>query len=160
MTAAKRTRVPTTPNSGTGSSTASAAFPGINWPSLERAPYAPPLELIRRYQGVVEVPHLFSSQQCKAWLSFFASAATPVRLTPSPAAKRGEATRTNDRFSVQDAVFAERLFHESGLAEALVDEQEEGIGEFWVRGRKAIGLNSNIRIYRYEPGAFFDRKRD
>ena len=73
----------------------------------------------------------------------------------------------NDRFQVDDARFAERLWRETGLSEVVKratehgdEEGRVGVGvgvgagqDIW--GGDVLGLNPNIRIYRYTPGQFF-----
>lgn len=70
----------------------------------------------------------------------------------------------NDRFQIDDARFAGRLWRETGLAEVVGrgvfdDEDEEddegGDGRQDIWGGEVLGLNPNIRIYRYTPGQFF-----
>lgn len=53
---------------------------------------------------------------------------------------RGEAFRDNDRICVEDPVLAETLW-QSGLKKLFSDIK--------VRGKAAVGLNPNIRLYRY-----------
>lgn len=52
----------------------------------------------------------------------------------------GEAYRDNHRISVTDPVLAQALW-ECGL--------DKIFSEFKIRGRVAVGLNPNIRFYRY-----------
>ncbi|KAK5654354.1 hypothetical protein OQA88_7263 [Cercophora sp. LCS_1] len=59
--------------------------------------------------------------------------------------------RVNDRYQVDDPKFAERLWTETGLKEAV---HNPDLAPLW--GGEVIGLNSNIRVYRYIPGHFFD----
>ncbi|KAK2858552.1 hypothetical protein FQN49_004623, partial [Arthroderma sp. PD_2] len=60
--------------------------------------------------------------------------------------------RVNDRFQVDDASFAERLWSETGLKQ-LVQAESDWDGE-------VLGLNPNIRIYRYTKGQFFGQHYD
>lgn len=53
----------------------------------------------------------------------------------------GEALRDNGRLQIQDPVFSERLWRASSLREVF-----EGVQ---VEGQAAVGLNPNIRLYRY-----------
>ncbi|KAK4938676.1 hypothetical protein LTR10_020944 [Elasticomyces elasticus] len=66
-----------------------------------------------------------------------------------------EPVRVNDRFQVDDPVFANTLWERTGL-KYLIDTVEE---ESTFDG-KILGLNPNIRIYRYRPGQFFDKHFD
>lgn len=94
------------------------------------------------------------------FLAFFKSFILP-RLTDPVAPRRGEATRTNQRFSVRDPVFAASLFTDSGLdlcaAELGLDHINAGGGGGGGGGNsgRLVGLNPNVRIYRYAEGAFF-----
>jgi len=117
------------------------------WPSLPPPPR--PLRLDSPADGLVLIDSFFSLKTRTA----FVSALSALRLQgPSPP-KKGEATRTNDRFSVHDPAFAQRLWTDTGLADAL--QQLEGRN-----GRRARGLNPNIRCYRYSEGAFFNPHYD
>jgi hypothetical protein len=60
---------------------------------------------------------------------------------------------------VDDVEFAKLLWEQTGLKEVCQKESgEEGKLRSTRKGWTPIGLNSNIRLYRYEPGAFFDSK--
>lgn len=103
---------------------------------------------------------------CKTYVSFLSS--LPLITTPGKP-KKGDAVRVNDRFQIQDAVFAENLWRGTALQELVTDptnltEEGEGEGgspgagertmkEVW--GGEPLGLNANIRIYRYSTGQFF-----
>lgn len=72
--------------------------------------------------------------------------------------------RVNDRFQIQDPVFAKRLWEETALKDIVLGnvESEDGLRmteeerrSFW--GGEVVGLNPNIRIYRYSKGQFFDQ---
>ncbi|KAD7480405.1 hypothetical protein E3N88_03541 [Mikania micrantha] len=65
---------------------------------------------------------------------------------------KGEAYRDNDRIAVNDPVLADTLW-ESGLSKLLSD--------LTIRGKVAVGLNPNIRLYRlYSIGQRFGRHID
>lgn len=85
--------------------------------------------------------------------------------------------RVNDRFQIEDHRFAEALWEGTALKELVLDfeeeededdEDDEGneagekkstrtrtrtMKEIW--GGQPLGLNPNIRIYRYSRGQFF-----
>jgi len=98
------------------------------------------------------IRNLFTSTLCKNYVSFLSS--LPLTTTPGKP-KRGEATRVNDRFQIDDSNFAQIVWEKSPL-KALVDSLDDDAG---FQG-KVLGLNSNIRVYRYRPGQFFDRHYD
>ncbi|KAF8044318.1 hypothetical protein BT93_A2339 [Corymbia citriodora subsp. variegata] len=64
---------------------------------------------------------------------------------------KGEAYRDNDRISVTDPLLANAIW-ESGLNKLFSDIK--------IRGRVAVGLNPNIRFYRYKVGQRFGRHID
>ncbi|KAK9143575.1 hypothetical protein Syun_012975 [Stephania yunnanensis] len=64
---------------------------------------------------------------------------------------KGEAFRDNDRISVNDPVLAQSIW-DSGLNGLFVDIK--------IRGKVAVGLNPNIRFYRYKVGQRFGRHID
>lgn len=68
----------------------------------------------------------------------------------------------NDRFQVSDSIFAENLWQDTGLKALLESGEvngetlnEDEVKELW--GGEILGLNSNIRVYRYSQGQFFDQ---
>ncbi|CAI9774997.1 unnamed protein product [Fraxinus pennsylvanica] len=64
---------------------------------------------------------------------------------------KGEAYRDNDRIAVQDPVLADAIWN-SGLKNLFSDIK--------FRGKVAVGLNPNIRCYRYTAGQRFGRHID
>ncbi|KAJ9139946.1 hypothetical protein P3X46_030637 [Hevea brasiliensis] len=64
---------------------------------------------------------------------------------------KGEAYRDNDRTSANDPVLANTVW-ESGLNKLFSDIK--------IRGKVAVGLNPNIRFYRYKAGQRFGRHID
>ncbi|OMO97950.1 Prolyl 4-hydroxylase, alpha subunit [Corchorus olitorius] len=64
---------------------------------------------------------------------------------------KGEAYRDNDRISVNDPELADAIW-QSGLSKLFADIK--------IRGRVAVGLNPNIRFYRYKVGQRFGRHID
>lgn len=140
--------------------------PKPNWPPLR--PMIPPSDLSLTpllHDQIYLIPNFFPASLCKTYVSFLAS--LPMLTTPGKP-KKDEALRVNDRFQVQDGTFAEMLWRDTALRELVVDrageedeeEDEEGRRrrrrspeEIW--GGKPLGLNANIRIYRYSKGQFF-----
>ncbi|KAI1261701.1 hypothetical protein F5Y18DRAFT_197443 [Xylariaceae sp. FL1019] len=97
---------------------------------------------------IVVIRNFFPKSLCRDYVAFLAG--LPLSTTPGKP-KRGEASRYNDRFQIDDPQFARRLWLETGLKEAVIQQSVKGL---W--GGEVIGLNPNIRIYRYTPGQFFD----
>lgn len=127
----------------------------ISWPRIYKSPEQV-LSLIELLPGLLVIDHLFSPQTLLSWIQFLTAPTTPIILTPSPPKQRGEASRTNDRFSVDDRAFAEVLWQETGLRELCQGEGGlEGAGR---EKKKPLGLNSNIRLYRYTRSAYFGRE--
>ncbi|OTA87522.1 hypothetical protein M434DRAFT_35269 [Hypoxylon sp. CO27-5] len=85
---------------------------------------------------------------CRDYVNFLKT--LPLTTTPGRP-KRGEALRVNDRFQVDDPRFSQRLWLETGLKDAIL---EESVKHLW--GGNVVGLNPNIRIYRYSKGQYFD----
>ncbi len=124
-----------------------------NWPPLTPVIPAAHLSMETVLAGqIVIIRNLFTSALCRNYVSFLST--LPLTTTPGKP-KRGEAVRVNDRFQVDDPAFANRLWEASGL-KYLVEMNED---ETTFDG-KVLGLNPNIRVYRYRPGQFFDRHYD
>lgn len=150
--------------------------PPPNWPPLSFSPnHSLSLTLHPLIPSqILLLPTLLPPALCKTLRLFLST--LPLTTTPTTP-KRGEAVRVNDRFQVQDAMFAGRLWSETGLREVVEgytetkegkegDEGGRGEGsvekskeEIW-GGKEILGLNPNIRIYRYRPGQFFDQHYD
>lgn len=76
--------------------------------------------------------------------------------------------RVNDRFQIDDPGLSKELWVGTGLAELITRAGVDGEGppegeaankkameQRW--GGEVVGLNPNIRIYRYGKGHFFDK---
>lgn len=110
---------------------------------------------------ILTIPNLWPSSLCKSYVSFLSS--LPLVTTPGKP-KKGEAVRVNDRFQIQDAAFAKRLWEETAMKDVVLGniQSEDGIKldeearkKLW--GGDVVGLNPNIRIYRYSKGQYFDQ---
>ncbi|KAK3719236.1 hypothetical protein LTR37_004455 [Vermiconidia calcicola] len=108
---------------------------------------------------VLTIPRLWTASLCKAYVSFCST--LPLSTTPGKP-KRGDAVRVNDRFQVDDPSFAERLWSSTALKQMVENPAVDGKvltaeekQELW--GGEVLGLNGNIRIYRYSKGQFFDQ---
>jgi hypothetical protein len=120
-----------------------------NWPVF--SPLIPESDLALEEvlpEQIVTIPNFWTSSLCKNYVSFLSS--LPLTTTPGKP-KKGDAVRVNDRYQIDDPVFAERLWSQTSL-KALVEAQPK---ELW--GGDVVGLNPNIRIYRYSKGQFFDQ---
>ena len=132
-----------------------------NWPAF--SPLVPEADLAVEEllpNQIVTIPNLWTASLCKTYVSFLSS--LPLTTTPGKP-KKGHAVRVNDRFQIDDAAFAERLWSETALKRLITGTAEEGAlrlsndqrKELW--GGEVVGLNPNIRIYRYSKGQFFDQ---
>lgn len=135
--------------------------PRPNWPPLQ--PLLPHEDLslnVLAPNQIITLPHLWTSTLCKTYVSFLST--LPLTTTPGQP-KKGDAVRVNDRFQIEDPAFAEDLRNKTGLRYLVNTEEGSGMSdierrELW--GGEVVGLNSNIRIYRYTPGQFFDQHYD
>ena len=124
--------------------------PAPNWPSLTPVLPADSLTLKTLLPNqIVTISNLWTSTLCAKYVAFLRS--LPLATTPG-IPKKGDAVRVNDRFQIDDAVFAQRLWSETGLSDVVRSVEDE---KLW--GGEVLGLNPNIRIYRYSKGQFFDQ---
>ncbi|KAL1792653.1 hypothetical protein ACET3X_009160 [Alternaria dauci] len=152
-----------------GASSRPAPSPGpagqsYNWPPF--TPLVPDEDLALHEvlpKQIVTIPNFFTASLCRTYVSFLAS--LPLTTTPGKP-KKGDAVRVNDRFQIDDAAFAQRLWSQTGLSRLVSGHVEEGALGLTVEERKVLwrgevlGLNPNIRIYRYSRGQFFDQHYD
>ncbi|KAI1463700.1 uncharacterized protein F4812DRAFT_463528 [Daldinia caldariorum] len=129
-----------------------AAGRSPSWP-----PFKPPLPIVQLNpeapvpglgDKIILLRNFWPKTLCRDYVNFLKT--LPLATTPGRP-KRGEALRVNDRFQIDDARFAEKLWLETGLKDALLDESSRHL---W--GGDAVGLNPNIRVYRYSRGQYFD----
>lgn len=132
-----------------------------NWPPLQPLAPADHLELVSLLPDqIITVSQLWTSTLCRNYISFLAT--LPLATTPGKP-KKGDAVRVNDRYQIDDPAFAELLWSSTGLRQlverSIIDGNDElddeGKRKLW--GGQVIGLNSNIRVYRYSKGQFFDQ---
>ncbi|CAK8573585.1 unnamed protein product [Lathyrus sativus] len=95
------------------------------------------------------VRNFFSSAESKAFVETAEGIGFVHQGSLGPA--KGEAYRDNDRISVNDSVLADSIWN-SGLSKMFSDIR--------IRGKSAVGLNPNIRLYRYKVGQRFGRHID
>ena len=131
-----------------------------DWPALSPlpSPYDLTLSSLAADQ-ILTIPRLFTSSLAQKYVTFLRT--LPLVTTPGKP-KRGDAVRVNDRFQIDDADFALRLWEETGLKTLLSEGEIDGNAvsneertRLW--GGEVLGLNPNIRIYRYSEGQFFDQ---
>ncbi|KAG8479403.1 hypothetical protein CXB51_029114 [Gossypium anomalum] len=84
------------------------------------------------------VQNFFMPAESKAFIKAAESAGFEHQGSLGPA--KGEAYRGNDRIAVNDPALADMVW-QSGLSKLLFDIK--------IRGKVAVGLNPNIRFYRY-----------
>jgi len=128
-----------------------------NWPTLQ--PLVPSSDLALTTlvpSQIITISNFWTSTLCRNYVSFLST--LPLATTPG-IPKRGDAVRVNDRFQIEDAIFAERLWSQTAL-KVLVNSEAAGSTEverkkLW--GGEVVGLNPNIRVYRYSKGQFFDQ---
>ncbi|KAI5245077.1 hypothetical protein E4T42_06865 [Aureobasidium subglaciale] len=134
-----------------------------DWPAL--SPVSPPSDLTCSSllpAQILTIPRLFTSSLSAKYVSFLRS--LPLTTTPGRP-KRGDAVRVNDRYQIDDPDFARHLWEQTALkelvtageidGEVLDDKQRQNLF-----GGEILGLNPNIRIYRYSQGQFFDQHYD
>ncbi|KAE8150999.1 hypothetical protein BDV25DRAFT_171736 [Aspergillus avenaceus] len=134
-----------------------------NWPPLR--PLIPSSDLLLDPllpDQIYLIPNFFTSTLCKNYVSFLCS--LPLTTTPGKP-KKDEALRVNDRFQIQDDRFAEMLWNGTALKDLVMtsvyqdeDGEQRSMKEIW--GGEPLGLNANIRIYRYSKGQFFAQHYD
>ncbi|KAL6526947.1 hypothetical protein OROGR_016037 [Orobanche gracilis] len=97
----------------------------------------------------VQILNYFTPAESKAFINVSESIGFVHQGSLGPT--KGEAFRDNDRISVHDPVLAVAIW-EAGLSKLFLD--------FKIRGKVAVGLNPNIRLYRYNAGQRFGRHID
>lgn len=132
-----------------------------DWPPL--TPLIPPTSLFLETHTpsqILLIHNLFTSALCNRYTSFLSS----LQLTTTPLTKsRDLAVRVNDRFQVDDALFASQLWSRTALKDLILNHSDPSIfngGNSGTIPPEILGLNPNIRIYRYRPGQFFDKHYD
>ncbi|KAI0019080.1 hypothetical protein F4780DRAFT_466554 [Xylariomycetidae sp. FL0641] len=135
-----------------GSTAAVTTAKPPNWPPFRPAlPVTPPVfdAPVPGLEDQILVLHnFFPRSLCRDYVAFLKE--LPLSTTPGRP-KRGEAVRVNDRFQIHDPLFAQRLWLQTGLKEAVMDGS---VQHLW--GGSVVSLNPNIRVYRYGKNQFFD----
>lgn len=131
-----------------------------NWPPLQPLLSSSDLSLTTLLKDqILVIPQLWTSTLCKSYVGFLST--LPLVTTPGQP-KKGNAVRVNDRYQIDDPRFAEQLWSNTALQELVTNPSIDGVAldeaekrQLW--GGDVLGLNSNIRIYRYSKGQFFDQ---
>lgn len=92
-----------------------------NWPIFK--PTLPVIDLALETlveDKVVVYRNFWPSSLCRDYVAFLKT--LPLTTTPPGKPKKGEAARHNDRFQINDPGFANRLWTETGLRDAVLDE--------------------------------------
>ncbi|KAL2868336.1 uncharacterized protein BJX67DRAFT_380143 [Aspergillus lucknowensis] len=133
-----------------------------NWPPLR--PLIPSSDLLLEPllpDQIYLIRNFLPASLCKIYVSFLSS--IPLTTTPGKP-KKGEAVRVNDRFQIQDPIFADILWRETALKELVTqfvtEDEQSQLTKEEVWGGEPLGLNANIRVYRYSPGQFFAQHYD
>ncbi|KAK7280017.1 hypothetical protein RJT34_25079 [Clitoria ternatea] len=121
--------------------------PAAKWPSIKPKKNLQITPL--RDFDLFTVQNFFSSAESKALIKTAEAIGFAHQGSLGPT--KGEAYRDNDRISVNDPVLADTVW-ESGLNKLVSDIK--------IRGKVAVGLNPNIRLYRYKVGQRFGRHID
>lgn len=124
-----------------------------NWPTLTPLVPSIDLTLTTLLPGhILLIPTFFTTTLCRTYTTFLST--LPFTTTPGKP-KRGEAVRVNDRFQIHDPTFAQMLWTQTSLQELVTGFDDSSI---W--GGELLGLNPNIRVYRYRQGQFFGQHYD
>lgn len=103
------------------------AAPPPSWPAFKPALPVTDLNLETLVESKIVVFRSFWPRNlCRDYVAFLKT--LPLVTTPGRP-KRGEAVRVNDRFQIQDPDFANRLWLETGLKEAVL---ESSVADTWL----------------------------
>uniref|UniRef100_A0A2N9HNA4 Prolyl 4-hydroxylase alpha subunit domain-containing protein n=1 Tax=Fagus sylvatica TaxID=28930 RepID=A0A2N9HNA4_FAGSY len=97
----------------------------------------------------IQVQNFFTAAESKEFIKAAESIGFVHQGSPDPT--EGDAYRDKDRISVNDSVLAETIW-ETGLHKLFSDIK--------IGGKVAVGLNPNIRFYRYTVGQCFGQHYD
>ncbi|KAK3068411.1 hypothetical protein LTR53_014032 [Teratosphaeriaceae sp. CCFEE 6253] len=135
----------------------------LDWPALHPITPSEDLSLTPLLPGhVLTISHFWTAKLCKIYVDFLTS--LPLTTTPGKP-KKGHAVRVNDRYQIDDPNFAEQLWNGTALKDLVEHPVIDGTAlnaeearALW--GGDVLGLNSNVRVYRYREGQFFDQHYD
>ncbi|KAK1315787.1 hypothetical protein QJS10_CPA05g00012 [Acorus calamus] len=121
--------------------------PQHQWPPIK--PKSHLRSTLLKSDHLFTVENFFSAAESKAFVQVAESMGFGHQGSLGPS--KGEAFRDNDRISVEDPLLAHAIW-ESGLHSLFHNIR--------VHGKVAVGLNPNIRFYRYKVGQRFGRHID
>lgn len=107
-------------------STPSPTVQAPNWPAFSPLIPTADLSLQEVLPGqIITVPNFWTATLCKNYVTFLSS--LPLTTTPGKP-KKGDAVRVNDRFQINDPVFAERLWSATALKSLVLgDGDQDGL---------------------------------
>lgn len=106
---------------------------------------------------IITIEKFFSNELCNELIKSFMNQLT---LETTPLIKsRDYAARFNDRCSITDPVSAHELWYylQSILLQESIQDDEDELNEIF---EDAVGLNPQLRIYRYKKGHHFGKHYD
>ncbi|KAK6936383.1 hypothetical protein RJ641_033413 [Dillenia turbinata] len=119
----------------------------MEWPAIKQKH---DLQVTRfKNNDLFTVQNFFTSAESRAFIKAAESIGFVHQGSLGP--MKGEAYRDNDRISTIDQTLADTIW-ESGVCKLFSDIK--------IRGKVAVGLNPNIRFYRYKAGQRFGRHID
>ncbi|KAG6554176.1 hypothetical protein Mapa_004092 [Marchantia paleacea] len=133
---------------GEAAAAASGGRTAQPWPALKKRSAILSRNELRELD-LFTVPNFLSIKECEAFIQCAVSLG--FQHQGSRGAAYGEAFRDNGRVSVQSPALAEKLW-EAGLSYIFNDIE--------IHGRRAVGLNPNLRFYRYTAGQRFGQHID
>ncbi|KAI0423096.1 hypothetical protein F5X98DRAFT_3540 [Xylaria grammica] len=145
-------RYPDAPDAAHTATATAAATAAASWPPFKpklpvtHLTFDAPIPALR--DQIVLLRNFWPKSLCRDYVTFLSG--LPLTTTPGRP-RRGEATRVNDRFQLQDAQLAQRFWLQTGLKDVVL---EDSVKFLW--GGEVVGLNPNVRVYRYSRNQFFD----
>ena len=156
----KTTNMPPKKKPSSGATATRYTFPQtfIDLPkSLSKSYYRPEPESIIDDQIIV-IRNFFTKELCNELIKSFE---TKLSLETTPIIKSKEyAVRFNDRTSMTDLISADILW--KYLEQILLNNpyEDEELGEINEIFKESVGLNPQLRVYRYKKGHHFNKHYD
>ncbi|KAJ1649175.1 hypothetical protein IWQ61_009657 [Dispira simplex] len=135
----------------------------VEWPRVQTKNGLTLTELVTDHVYIIS--DLFSSTECLRWITLAEHQLGFPSVSRQVVPKRGEAFRNNARISILDPDAADQLWHSSGLARLVQSVWTRGekltrLPSAVTRGKQPVGLNGQLRLYRYDPGQRFGKHYD